>query len=139
MVISLIFTPITVAKMYKWVDAEGNTQYTQHPPPGDIEAETIKPPPKVDTEGAVKQLETQKKKATDLREDRLKAAGEKRKAEEDLALVKENCRRAQGNLTNYQRPRGLIAQPDGSRVRLTEEERQQKLAETRESIKEWCK
>ena len=136
---SAMYTPVCYATMYKWVDADGNTHYTQNPPPGDIQAETLKPPSKVDTEGALEKLEAQKKKAAELREGRLKEAEEKRKAEEDLALEQENCRRARTNLTNLQRPRGLIAQPDGSRIRITEEERQQKLADMREKIKEWCK
>jgi hypothetical protein len=137
--ISALYIPVCYAAMYKWVDADGNTQYTQHPPPGDIQAETIKPPPKVNTEDALNKLEAQKKEATELREGRLKKAEEKSKAEENLALEKENCRRGRENLTNLERPHGLIAQPDGSRVRITEEVRQQKLAQAREMIKEWCK
>ncbi|OGT34747.1 MAG: hypothetical protein A2W28_04300 [Gammaproteobacteria bacterium RBG_16_51_14] len=139
LVISLFMVPAGYAEMFKWTDAEGNIVYSQSPPPGDIQAETIKPPPKVDTEAAQEQLEAQEKKADELREGRLKQAEEKGKAEADLALQQENCRRAQANLANYQRPRGLIAQPDGSRIRLTEEERQQKLAEMEGLIKEWCK
>jgi hypothetical protein len=137
--ISALYVPVCNAAMYKWIDADGNTQYTQHPPPGDIQAETIKPPSKVDTEGALKKLEAQKKKAAELREGRLKEADEKRKAEEDLALEQDNCRRGRENLKNLERPHGLIAQPDGSRIRITEEERQEKLAKSREMIKEWCK
>ena len=36
---------LAVAEMYKWVDDEGNTHYTQSPPPGDVEKEIIKPEP----------------------------------------------------------------------------------------------
>ena len=54
-VLTFILVPQnSIARMYKWVDEDGNTQYTQSPPPGDIESEVIKPPPKVDTEAAEK-------------------------------------------------------------------------------------
>ena len=38
----------TFAAMYKWVDEEGNTHYTQQPPPDGIESKTLKPPPAID-------------------------------------------------------------------------------------------
>ena len=41
LVISLCMVPAGYAEMFKWTDAEGNIVYSQSPPPGDIQAETI--------------------------------------------------------------------------------------------------
>ena len=38
-------TSVLHAVTYKWVDEDGNTHYTQSPPPGDTKAETIAPAP----------------------------------------------------------------------------------------------
>jgi len=62
------------ATLYKWVDADGNTHYTQQPPPGDIDSETIKPPPRIDTEGALKDLDEKHKYLGDQQKEREKRA-----------------------------------------------------------------
>ena len=58
------------AALYKWVDADGNTHYTQQPPPGDIDSETIKPPPRIDKEGALKDLDEKHKYMGDQHKER---------------------------------------------------------------------
>ncbi|HKK16999.1 MAG TPA: DUF4124 domain-containing protein, partial [Gammaproteobacteria bacterium] len=50
--LALLVSSNALAAMYKWVDENGEVHYTQTPPPGDIQAETIKPPPDVNTEKA---------------------------------------------------------------------------------------
>lgn len=127
------------AEMYKWVDENGNVQYTQHPPPGDIKAETIKPPPKVDSESALQELDEQQKQLEEVRAGRQKQGEEVAKAEEEKAWYVENCRRAQATLASYQVPNALIQQADGSRTRISEEDRQAGLAKANEMIKEYCK
>ena len=58
------------ARLYKWIDADGNTHYTQQPPPDGIAAEDIKLPASVniDTEQATKSFEEQQKKEQELSE-----------------------------------------------------------------------
>lgn len=134
-----LFMPVTEARMYKWVDDEGNTHYTQSPPVGDIEAETIKPPPKVDTENARGKVEQQYEKADKLRKSRLDKAELEAKEQEAKAIEEENCKRAHQRLATYSRPRGLIQQEDGSRIRIDEEARQAGIVESQKMIKEYCK
>ena len=43
----LLMSATADAKMYKWVDDEGNVHYSQTKPDADTEVQTIKPPPKV--------------------------------------------------------------------------------------------
>jgi hypothetical protein len=138
--ISLIFIPGTYAKMYKWVDAEGNTQYTQQPPPGDIEAEVIKPPPKVDTDKAQKQLDEQQKQLDNIRKTREEEAEEQQKKGNEVAVRESNCALAKDKLGRLNgNPRVYSVDADGVRTRLSEDVRQAKLAEARKMIKEYCK
>jgi len=135
----LLMSGHALAVTYKWVDEEGNVQYTQTPPPAGIEAETIKPPPKVDTEKAVKGLQAQEEKATKLRQNRLDTAKKEEEVKQELELQKKNCEMARARLASYEQPMVKFVQEDGSRVRATEEERQAEIAKSQEMIKEWCK
>lgn len=141
---SIVFVTIFIscinsnAEMYKWVDEEGNTHYSQSPPPGNINAEAIKPPPKVDTQEASKSLEQQKKKATDLREKRLTAAEEKQKAEDEAAEKEKKCQQARDRLASYQRPRVNLKNPDGTLRIVPEEERQAEIKKSQEYVNKAC-
>lgn len=136
----LLATHIVMAtSMYKWVDKDGNTQYTQKPPPADVEYSSIKPPPKVDSENSQKALEQRKNKVNELREERHKTAADKKAVEEDLARLKKNCETAKANLASYARPRVTIKKEDGTIARATEEERQRRITEAKNRIAEFCK
>ncbi len=51
------------AEMYKWVDEEGNVQYTQTPPPGSASATTVTPfPAAIKTKRKIPRLPLVKKK-----------------------------------------------------------------------------
>ena len=138
-ILTLLISGHALAAMYKWVDADGNVQYTQTPPPAGIEAETIKPPPKVDTEQALKELEAEEAEAAKLRQNRLDEAKKETEANQELALQKKNCEMARERLASYERPMVKFVQEDGTRVRATEEERQEEIANSQAMIKEWCK
>jgi len=134
----LLFAGSASAAMYKWVDEDGNTHYTQSPPPGDIQAETIGPPPEVDTKQAVKQLQEQEKKLEEFEKQRQETAEEQRKKEEEIARKKANCELGRKRLASYTEPRVKFVQPDGTRVRATEEERQEQIKKSQEMIDEFC-
>jgi hypothetical protein len=135
----LIFIKQAGAEMYKWVDQEGITHYTQSPPPGDIEAKTLKPPPKIDTESARARIEQQQEKAKKLREGRLEEAKIEAEEKKAKAIEEENCKRAHQRMATFSRPRGLIQQEDGSRIRVDEEARQAGIRESQKMIEEYCK
>jgi len=134
----IIFANSSIAAMYKWVDEKGNTHYTQKPPSTNVEVEIIKPPRAVDTEGANKSLDEQKKKAGALRDDRLSKADEKRKAEEKAAIIDKHCKQAQASKASYLRPRVTNENEDGSLRVLTEEERQEGISKAQKQIDEYC-
>ena len=137
---AFLFSPLIQAAMYKWVDADGNTHYTQQPPPGDIEAKKIQADiPKVDSEGANSEIERQKEKADKLRKARQDQAKEDSVREQNEAIQAENCNRSKQQVSTYSRPRGLIEQEDGSRIRISEEQRLEGLSKAKEMVDKYCK
>ncbi len=130
--------PPLSAELYKWVDADGVTHYSQRPPPGHTAVETITIRTEPASEAALQNMQEQARMADKLREARLHEAELKRLAEEERAIREENCRRSRAKLTSYQIPNALIAQPDGSRIRVDEETRQRELASAREMIEKYC-
>ena len=118
-ILALTITPAGAA-MYKWTDADGNTQYGQHPPAG-VQAERVKPAPQPASQGQpvltpqqrLQQLEEQQQKES---EDEAKAQAEKEKAE----IAKKNCKTAKQNRANLQMGgHRLTRLSDGSYTRLT--------------------
>jgi len=131
---------ICYAEMYKWVDADGQTHYSEKPPAGDIEVSTIKPPPKVDTEKALKELEERKNRLKDIEENRNEKAEEQSAAQEEQAGNQANCDLARDKLSRViNNPRVYSKDEDGNRYKIAEEERQAKIAEARKLISEYCK
>jgi hypothetical protein len=130
---------LSQAQMYKWVDEDGVTQFTQSRPPNGTDAEIIEVKTKSASTAALKNLESQIKKADGLREKRLEDAEIKQIDKENQAIMVENCRRSRARLAGYSVPNALMMQPDGSRIRVDEDARQRELAEARENISKYCK
>lgn len=116
--------------VYRWVDAQGQAHYSDHPP-ADAPAQVVKPsplPPSGDDSA-------QRLKDFVERSDAETAAKEReaRKTREAQAAAEarhQACERARANRERVgSRPRILQIEPDGSARRLTEEERQAQLAE----------
>lgn len=126
------------AELYRWVDENGVTQFTDKAPPAGRAAETLEVRTRPADPGAIKELEASLERADEKRENRLKAAEERRLAEEEQAVKAENCRRARSRLASYSIPNALIAQQDGSRIRVDEPTRQRELAASREMIEKYC-
>ena len=128
-----------IAEMYKWVDAEGNTNYTQSPPPGDIEKEVIKPPPKINSELSEKQLENRKKELNESRDSRLESKQQKKEQQQDLEKQRADCGKAKARLASYERPRVNVKDKDGNPARVPEEQRQKEIEKSKELVAKLCK
>lgn len=127
------------AEMYKWIDAEGYTHYTQSPPPGGVEVKTIKPPPNINSEQAEKQLQDRQKLLQAARDDRIKTDELKKDEQNAVEKQRAECEKAKARLASYQRPRVNLLDKDGNPSRATEEQRQAELAKSQELIKKLCK
>ena len=126
------------AELYRWVDENGVTQFTDRPPPDDIPVETLEVRTRGADPAAIKELEASLNRADEMRENRQEAAEKRRLAEEEQAVKAENCKRARSRLASYSIPNALIARQDGSRIRVDEPTRQRELAASREMIEKYC-
>lgn len=128
------------AAMYKWVDENGVTQYTQYPPP-DRKVDVIAPPPPPaeDPEGAQKKLEATLQKQDEQRKAAATAEEEEAKAAAETEQRRARCQAARKNLealTTGGRKR--VIGPDGVATYPTEEDRQARIAEANKAIEESC-
>lgn len=137
-VLTLCLHMTTYAEMYKWIDEEGNTHYSQKPPTGDISAETIAPSYSSASDAAQKEVVDNTKKADKLRDERLKKSEERVKAEQELAKKKEQCAIAKKKQASFERPRVNYVDDEGNRRRGTEEERLEDLAKAKEEVNKFC-
>lgn len=127
------------AEMYKWVDEDGNTHYTQQKPPDGLDYETKKPPPPVDTEKAVDAFKEKQDADREKREAASKSEEEAAKTEQEQAEIKKKCDSLKLRLQSLQRPRISTTDESGNRVRMSEEERKSQMEEVQKLISEHCK
>ena len=90
-------SPDLLAEMYKWVDDEGQVQYSQSPPPG-RPAQTIKPPPKVDSKAAREKLKKQLQEFEVRGDKRQEQAEADQKTQEQAGERKADCEAARERL-----------------------------------------
>lgn len=127
------------ARIYKWVDEDGMTHYTQSPPPAGIEGKTMSPPPDVDTEAARARLKQQQEQAQKFLDQRQDATEDQQKKQQDTQAAKQRCEEARTRLQSFQNPRVNFVDKDGTRRRATEEERQRELQKARDYLDKNCK
>ncbi len=137
----LVLNGSATAAMYKWVDEQGVTHYSQHPPK-DNEAERLRPPPPPATDPAAAQQKLQDKvKGFDERRGAAQEAAAK--AEQDAAEQQRRqkaCEAARRNLQVLQAGGNrLIQTPDGEYIRPTDEYRNEQMSKARKIIEENCK
>lgn len=135
-----IFTTATFADIYKWVDDNGQTHYSQQAP-RDIASTVIKtpPPPAIDPNTAQQQIDEliMQQEAED--QTRLEQQDQQKIEAENLANQQKNCTIAQQRLQQYQNnPGRRLIDADGNVTRLAEEERQQKIQEAQENVTKYC-
>jgi hypothetical protein len=139
--LSLAVTTAGAAKVYKWVDAQGNVQDTQTPPPpGAAKAEEIQTRHSpVSAEAARKQLEELSGRSDQLRQNRELVARDGEAASEQDAQRDKNCEIARSNMEVLTTsPRVQANDSSGNAFYLTDEVKQQKIAETQRQIDEFC-
>ena len=132
------FSQSTTANMYKWIDENGNTHYTQSPPPDGIDGVIIKPPSSVDEDSALKTVEKQKKKADKLLENRKKQAEKEEKEQAEIDRLNKNCEISKSNVASLERPRVNFEDDEGNVYSAPEEERLERLKKAKEDVEEYC-
>ena len=125
--------------IYKWQDENGEVHYSQTPPTH-VEAEVVKQAPPPPGAGKADERLRQEMKAFDERYKKRKEAEHTRiTAAKDQAIRKQNCSAARQNLANLEnRGQSRVKQGD-TYVRLSEDERQQRIGEAKKLIEDYCK
>jgi hypothetical protein len=129
------------AAIYKWVDENGQTVYSETPPPRGTSATRLKdaPPPPVDPNEAMNSLRSRADAFEKRQEERSNAENETQQSAEREKQTRENCERLRKNLetlSNNPQVREKTGEDD-YRV-VPEEERQARIQETRERIQKEC-
>ena len=140
----LVFTASSPAadsqNMYKWTDDQGEVHYTQFPPPGrKTEKMQPPPPPAEPSTGSENDLQKQLDTIKQQNDKQLQETKEADQRAEIQKIRKKNCETAHKNLVNLNRGGNVrYMGPSGEAIRLTEEERQKRIDETNQQIKEYC-
>ena len=127
--------------MYRWVDENGVTVYSQTPPPsGDVVRLKKQPAPSTDaTEAARERHQRQRERVFDELEGRKDAEAEKSQQVAEAQYRKTNCAAARKNLEAFKNlgPR-MIQTPDGKFLRLSEDEVEAQIAKAQDQVKTYC-
>jgi hypothetical protein len=131
---------ISYADVYKWVDENGETHYSQQAPVGQ-QADIIKapPPPSIDPDRAQAQVDMLIHEQQQAKEARLEAQQQQYQQQQQREQQQQRCERSKYNLQQYQNnPGRRMIGSDGEATRQTEEERQQKIQQLTQEISANC-
>lgn len=128
------------AEIFKWVDENGQTHYSQTPPAsGQAVTVDVPPPPPIDPEQASEEIDALIEQQQEAEEAEQLAQQKREEEARQQAVREENCRIARQNLTSYQNnPGRRVVDAEGNVTRMIEEERQQKIQEFQQQVDEFC-
>lgn len=140
----LLATSAQAAQFYKWTDEQGVTHYSADPPPksvGNASEVKVKTRLPADSEAATSNLEKQRAdskkadKAAPKKDDAAPAAATKPSQER----YAEKCKNLQSDLKTMEEHARISVTDDKGEVRsLTEEEKQQRVDDTKRQVKAFC-
>lgn len=129
------------AGVYRWVDENGVTVYSQWPAPAAnaVRIERQSGPSEVEQAAAEERLQRQREQIQDATDQQRKAAEERAQAAAQDEQRAANCATARKNLATLGSlgPR-MIRTPDGRYLRMTEEEVAQQIRTAQKQIDEYC-
>lgn len=132
------------AQVYKWVDQDGNIQYTDQPPPSgaavrDEQKMNIKTPLPTPMDSQARAGETLEEKMQAFKERRDSEQEAEAKQQAEAAENNKRCVSAQGQLKIFREsPRLTFPDGEGGIVYADDEMRQKKIAEAQKNIAAYC-
>lgn len=137
----LLVPPTATAQMYRYVDDNGVTVYSQQPPP-DRDAQQLAPqsgPSDTTRSEARAALQGRLEAVQDASDDAAAAAEEEAQTSAEAAERRAGCDAARSNLRVLQRAgQQLVRDEEGNLRYAGQEERERRLKEAREQIDELC-
>lgn len=146
----LLVTPANAEDIYKWIGDDSQVHYTQMPPPHGIKAIRIQrsdipanEQPSEDTDEAEAEVEDEMEQAAtdDSFDEQPEAQDAESDADGDAKIaqaLEENCSNARSNLKSLNRGQVRYVSPEGEIIRLTEDQRQQRIEEAKAQIGVLC-
>lgn len=142
----LIFSVAVNGQVYKWVDADGKTQYTDQPPPAgaakDEEKLNIKsaPPSSATHQSTDSVKDVDKDKMQGFSERRTARKEAKQAKEKEAEELKQKCIHAQGQLKMYRdTPRLRMPDGKGGIAYVEDDVREKHIQEAQKNIAAYCK
>lgn len=137
----LLIASDSEAKIYKWVDSNGITQYTQHPPPIEFDIREIETQSQPSNQAARAQKALTKRLAAleERRGDKQLAEDGGKAAVEHRQKVAEYCTASKKRLVDFQSSRRLVEQKsDGTYKPISDKNRAEQIARMQADIKREC-
>ena len=130
------------AAIYKWVDENGQTVYSETPPPRGTQASRLKKQaaPSTDPQKAMEELRTRAEEFSKRRDEKVQGKEDVAKKDDQAKAQQERCKQLKTNLealSSGQRIRET--KPDGESAYLDDTQKQARLKSTQESISKECK
>lgn len=137
----LLVSPPLLGAVYKWVDENGTVHYSQVPPQSGP-VEELNPTtgqPRIESGSLTERLKRQQEQREAAQEEQRQAAQEARTEADEQAARRRNCATARSNLSTLEAGgRFRYADADGNLRYLTDDERQERMAEARKQIEYFC-
>lgn len=126
--------------IYKWVDKDGVTQFSQFPPMEQAAEQVAPPPPpNEDPEMVRERLQRQLDAFDERQQARDQARQEQAQQREQQALRQRNCETARHNLGVAERSNRIrVETQPGEYTYLTEEQRLGRLEAARQAVRQYC-
>ncbi|MDX5372267.1 MAG: DUF4124 domain-containing protein [Pseudomonadaceae bacterium] len=135
-VLLALSTGATAGQIYKWVDAQGNVHFGSQPPEGQEAAE-------VNPNITQPKLAPAAKPSSEAREEETDQESIDRQVKQEVAKQeaerKQYCETIRRNLAQLENNPRVRVEEKGETRRLTEEERQARIAEIEKAIADNCK
>ena len=129
----LVFSATALAgQIYKWVDDQGVTHFDARPPEGkpSVSVSPAAPAPSSPTPAPLRAPDTQQQRY----DDQVKA-----QLAEQQDKLKAFCDQARSNLAQLKNNPRVREEVDGEMHRLSEDERQSRMAETQKAVDDNCR
>jgi len=133
------------AQLYKWVDADGKVHYSDKAPPANAKQEKKlnirnEPAPAPATAEQAAPAKSYVDQDLEYRKRKVEQEEARKKSEAEAETERQNCARAQEKLRLYEEA-GRVYRMDeqGERQYLSDEGREQGLAEAREEVAKYCR
>lgn len=128
------------AKMYKWVDVNGVTQYSQRPPPeGPVkEIEKNYAPDAADLENTLQEGAKKREEFNKRHQERLDNEAQTKKEKKEKKKLALECTKAKEQIKALKLDRRIKLKEGDVYTSLTDEKRREKIKKLQDRIKKYC-